>query len=78
MVARGVALLALEATPKAWDLAAGWLLIEEAGGFVSTFEPGQIFPLTLKTDYSKVSWTVLAAANQKLFQMGKNRIHYKE
>jgi myo-inositol-1(or 4)-monophosphatase len=78
LVARGAALLALDTTSKVWDLAAAWLLVEEAGGIIQPFEMGQVFPLTVNMDYSTASWTILAAATQKLFEMGKNKIQRKE
>jgi myo-inositol-1(or 4)-monophosphatase len=77
MVARGAALLALDATPKIWDLAAAWLLVEEAGGIIRPFETGQFFPISMDIDYSSTSWTILSAATSKLFDLGKARIQRK-
>jgi myo-inositol-1(or 4)-monophosphatase len=77
MVARGTALLGLDASPKIWDLAAAWLLVEEAGGLIKPFKPGQVFPISTGIDYSTTSWSVLAAASPKLFEMGYKKIQKK-
>ena len=77
MVARGLALLGLDATPKIWDLAAAWLLVEEAGGIMSEFEGLRPFPLSPNVDYSTTSYTTLAAATQQLLEMGYSKIQRK-
>ncbi len=77
MVARGLALLALDVTPKIWDLAAAWLLVEEAGGIMSVFEGAQPFPLFSNIDYSTASYPILAAATPKLLEMGRSKIQRK-
>ena len=77
MVARGTALLGLDTTPKIWDLAAVWLLVEEAGGIMSTFEGLPPFPISPNVDYSTTSYTILAAATQKLLKMGRKKIQRK-
>jgi myo-inositol-1(or 4)-monophosphatase len=77
MVARGLALLGLDATPKIWDLAAAWLLVEEAGGIMSVFEGSPAFPISTNIDYSTTSYTILAAATPKLLEMGRNKIQRK-
>lgn len=78
MVARGSALLGLDATSKIWDLAAAWLLVEEAGGAMSIFEGSSAFPLSPNVDYSTTSYTVLAAATPQLLDMGSQRIQRKQ
>jgi myo-inositol-1(or 4)-monophosphatase len=77
MVARGLALLGLDVTPKIWDLAATWLLVEEAGGVMSVFEGEPAFPLSPNIDYSTTSYTILAAATPRLLEMGHNKIQRK-
>jgi myo-inositol-1(or 4)-monophosphatase len=34
---------------KPWDTAAGWLLVEEAGGRVSRFDPGAAYDIRANT-----------------------------
>jgi myo-inositol-1(or 4)-monophosphatase len=67
----------LDTTPKIWDLAAVWLLVEEAGGIMSTFEGLPPFPISPNVDYSTTSYTILAAATQKLLKMGRKKIQRK-
>ena len=66
MVARGVSLLAFEATPKIWDIAAPWLLVQEAGGVIETLDGSQPFPLKPDIDYARQNYPTLAAATSDL------------
>lgn len=75
MVARGTALLALDAKPKIWDLAAAWLLVEQAGGFIDAFDGRKPFPISADIDYGNTSFTVLAAADPKTYESGHRKIH---
>jgi myo-inositol-1(or 4)-monophosphatase len=77
LVARGSALLGFDATPKIWDLSAVWLLVEEAGGIIQSFEDVQVFPLGTNIDYSTTSFSTLAAANPDLLEQGHNMIQRK-
>ncbi len=77
MVARGSALLGLDTTPKIWDLAAIWVLVEQAGGVIQQLEGSPIFPIATGIDYSLQSTAVLAAATPSLFELGKSKIHRK-
>ena len=61
LVARNTANLALESTPKIWDYAAGWLIIEEAGGVVKAMGNEQPFPAVPGLDYAKKPFPILAA-----------------
>ncbi len=61
-VAAGTSAVAFEATAKIWDLAAAWLLIEEAGASVFSLAGGEPFPLQPGTDYSRKSYGIAAAA----------------
>ena len=77
MVARGSALLGLDTTPKVWDLAAAWLLVEEAGGKIASLEGAQPFPIATKIDYSKITYPTLAAATSEVYDFGLKKIHKK-
>ena len=77
MVARGSALLGFDAVPKIWDLAAGWLLIEEAGGKIAAFEGSSPFPISPVVDYRVTSYPTLAAASREVFKVGQNKIQRK-
>ncbi len=65
LVATGAALGGVEATPKIWDIAAAWVILQAAGGvFVSLSEP--IFPLTIGVNYGSHSFPCLAASQPSL------------
>ncbi len=68
LVARGQALFSIVSEPKIWDLAAAWLLIEEAGGAIDTLDGSAPFPLTYAEDYSRSHFPLLAAASPALWQ----------
>jgi myo-inositol-1(or 4)-monophosphatase len=74
LVARGAALLALDVTPKIWDLAAVWILVKESGGTINTFEGSPVFPISPNIDYSQTSYPTLASATPELFGMGLKKI----
>lgn len=67
-VARNVAIVGMEVTPKIWDLTAGWLILKEAGGAVEVFEGPAPFPIQQGFDYQEISYPVIAAADQDLLQ----------
>ena len=76
-VARGMAVIGFEATPKIWDIAAGWLLLKEAEGMVETLNGAQPFPVQADKDYRLQSFPTLAAANSDLLSIGKEQIKPK-
>ncbi len=65
-VARGAAILGFQATAKIWDLAAGYLLLEEAGGVAEVYHPPKPFPLSSSIDYQDQSYATIMAANENL------------
>lgn len=73
-VARGIALISFEATPKVWDIAAAWLLINEVGGAIDTFNGSKPFPLQKGIDYSQAQFPTIAAATRELLANSKKRI----
>lgn len=77
-VARSIALIGFEATPKIWDLAAPWLLLHEAGGQIETYDPLAPFPLQPQVDYARQSFPILAAATPELIQRARQQIVPKE
>ena len=77
MTARGAAVIGFQATPKIWDLSAGWLLIQEAGGIVEILDGQVPFPLKSGTDYEKLSYPTIMAANRKLADQGHEKIRKK-
>jgi len=73
-VARGAALLSFEAAPKIWDIAAGSLLVEEAGGVVAPLDSPPAFPLSPGVDYGSLSLPTLAAATPELLEKAREQI----
>jgi myo-inositol-1(or 4)-monophosphatase len=73
-VARSIAVLGFEVTPKIWDLAAPWLVVREAGGVIQAHSGDQPFPLRPGIDYSTVHFPTLAAANQEYFERARQQI----
>ena len=73
-VARGLALVGFEATPKLWDIAAGWLVVEEAGGTIMTHDSPQPFPLAAGLDYRGRNYPTLAAATPELAARAREKI----
>lgn len=64
-VAAGAALGGVEATPKIWDIAAVWTIVQAAGGAWHSLEPAPIFPLQVGQDYGQRSYpTLVASQNQ--------------
>jgi len=73
-VARGSASLALEVTPKVWDISASWLITQEAGGIIAPLEGESPFPLVPGLDYEKKSYPLLVAATQEIWEEGQSKI----
>lgn len=77
-VARSLAIIGFEATPKIWDLAAPWLLVEEAGGAIRPYGDTAPFPLNPSLDFPQQSFPVVAAATAELADEAMRRITPRE
>ena len=73
-IARGRSLAGMESESRIWDLAAAWLLVEEAGGSVRTLDGSTPFPLMRGHDYSGTSFPLIAAANPELLEKTKSSV----
>jgi myo-inositol-1(or 4)-monophosphatase len=73
-VARGSAILAMEVTPKIWDLSASWVITKEAGGTIASLNGKSPFPLHPGTDYEKVSYPLLVAPTPEIWETGRQNI----
>ncbi|ELR97435.1 inositol monophosphatase family protein [Gloeocapsa sp. PCC 73106] len=71
LVAAGVALGGVEATPKIWDIAGAWVILQAAGGCFLSLNPDPIFPLTVGKNYKNTSFPCLSASNQELVSVFK-------
>ncbi|WP_017303425.1 inositol monophosphatase family protein [Spirulina subsalsa] len=68
LVACGASLGGVEATPKIWDIAAVWVIVQGAGGAFIPLEPQPVFPLQVGKDYGKRSFPSLVVSRQTLAQ----------
>ncbi len=73
-VARGAAIAAFQATPKIWDIAAGWLVLEEAGGLVELYGGASPFPYLPQGAYSDQIYPTMMAANPKVAELMRRSI----
>ncbi|MDZ7952798.1 inositol monophosphatase family protein [Nostoc sp. DedQUE09] len=67
-VATGATLGGIEATPKVWDLAGAWVIVQAAGGVWSSLK-SEPFPLSLGEDYSDRSFPTLVVSRPELVQV---------
>lgn len=63
-VAKGSIIGTIITTPKLWDIAAGAVIVEAAGGVTTNWKGEQIFPLNLETYEGSILPTI--AANKKV------------
>lgn len=65
-IASGAALGGMEATPKIWDFAGVWVIIQAAGAAWVPLNSEAIFPLTVGQDYGTKQYPTLVAARSEL------------
>jgi myo-inositol-1(or 4)-monophosphatase len=68
-VATGAVLGGVEATPKIWDIAGAWVIVQAAGGVWVPLDSNPIFPLKVGEDYGKRSLPTLVASSPELVQV---------
>ena len=66
-VGLGTMLAALEATPKIWDLAAVWLILEELGCVIRPLADHP-FPMKPGAPLGEASYPLLAACDEEHYQ----------
>ena len=64
-VATGAVLGAVEATPKVWDIAGAWVILQAAGGTWISLK-SEPFPLVVGEDYGAKSLPTLVVSRQEL------------
>ncbi|MBD2517438.1 inositol monophosphatase [Nostoc sp. FACHB-973] len=69
-VATGATLGGIEATPKVWDLAGAWVIVQAAGGVWSSLN-SEPFPLSAGEDYSDRSFPTLVVSRPELVPIFK-------
>lgn len=65
-IAMGAALGGVEATPKIWDIAATWVIVQAAGGVWQSLDQSAIFPLQVGQNYARRSFPTLVVARSEL------------
>lgn len=73
-VAAGATLGAVEATPKIWDIAAVWPIVQAAGAIWQPLEPGPIFPLVSGQDYGDRPFPTLVVSQPALLELFLPRV----
>lgn len=73
----GAARVVFDATPKIWDIAGAWLIVEESGGAIESYDGIQPFPLRPEIDYEKQVFTTLAASTPDLLSRARQNIRPK-
>ena len=76
-VARNIAILGFEATPKIWDIAGAWLVLQEAGGEIAALDGQPPLPLRPGLDYACQAFPTLAAADAERLAWARERIRPK-
>lgn len=66
LVAAGAAIGGVEATPKIWDIAAVWVILQAAGGTFVNLNSEPIFPLQIGHNYGSISYPSLVVARKEL------------
>ncbi len=67
-VAAGATLGAVEATPKIWDIAAAWVIVQAAGGVWVSLKRS-VFPLSVGQNYGNVSYPTLVVSRSELLPL---------
>ena len=71
LVAAGAAIGGVEATPKIWDIAAVWVIVQAAGGSFVSLDSQDIFPLKVGADYGNTSFPCLVVCREELISTFK-------
>jgi len=78
-VAQGIAIACTQVTSHIWDVAAGWLLLQETGRTVGPLLPGapKPFPMRPGADYEGLVFPLAAGSDQAVFQQVIDRVRIK-
>lgn len=75
-VATGAVLGGVEATPKIWDIAGAWVIVQAAGGVWVPLESESIFPLQVGQDYGSKPFPTLVASSSELVGVFKPLVEF--
>ncbi len=73
LVASGTFRASIASTARLWDLAAGWLIVEEARGLVNVLDGPAPWPLQTG-EYGALGYPTLAAATPEIFAQTRMRV----
>jgi myo-inositol-1(or 4)-monophosphatase len=76
-VARGSALVSFDTVAKLWDIAAAWLIVEEAGGVTGCLNGASPFPALSGSDFAALPFPTLGAATPDLLAQTRAHIQPK-
>ncbi len=76
LVACGAALGGVEATPKIWDIAGVWPLVQAAGGGFISLEPEPVFPLQVGVDYGDRPFPCLTVSRGELTDLFRPLVQF--
>lgn len=73
-VARGNAAIGFQTQTHIWDLAAGWLIVEESGQEIEVYEGQPPFPLSPDVDYASANFPIIMASNPELIALARKKL----
>jgi myo-inositol-1(or 4)-monophosphatase len=76
-VARSIAVLSFDVSPKIWDIAGAWLILEEAGGSIRTYDGSLPFPVRAGQAYADMNFPVLAGVTPAVVSRWQKEIQPK-
>ena len=76
-VARSIAVLSFDASPKIWDIAGAWLLLNEAGGYIQTYDSSRPFPVSTGLEYARLNYPVIAGATPEVVARWRQEIQLR-
>jgi myo-inositol-1(or 4)-monophosphatase len=76
LVACGAALGGVEATPRVWDIAGVWSILQAAGGVYVSLTPESMFPLKVGQDYGSIPFPCLVASREDLVPVFKPLVEF--
>lgn len=65
-VAAGATLGGVESTPKIWDIAGAWVIVQAAGGTWVSLKSEPVFPLSVGQDYGDLPYPTLVVSRSEL------------
>lgn len=64
-VAAGATMGGVESTPKIWDIAGAWVIVQAAGGVWVSLNSESVFPLSVGQDYGSLSYPTLVVSRSE-------------